>query len=720
MGQNQKKQMHYLSLSKSWPLLVVMGINFVLAQSDPAAAQQPNIALSTNALIADSVYKNEFNKDSISTDSLETKIGQVFRRVKQRVWVEDSYEYVSHLPSKDFEDGWLAIYYSHQYHSNASAWSSLGYSTSSRGLAFQFMSGNQLKREDISLYGGMELGWQFFDHSPVDSIVVNLTNKKLAKTYVVSRTTDLLMRWHYEYSNYRIKPYASIAVGARMMRTQQKVEQLSKDTFYEKSNNHRMSTRSTAIGTFGLGVKYMINPRIQLDVRSEWTLGSNKVEVVDFNNRNLEGLLYEPKRVKQSLNSGQFKVGIALNIAQTSETRTVLFEKGHYEYECLNLVSNRNSNVIGVACNTTNQGRSEDSTLACNTTKLQASSDSFGYKKVVVQSYWVDDYYDYRNVVPGRTLINSSLAVHFVQLNLSNPSEWKSMGYQESIPGVSLQFLSSNKSIKRDWGLYFGGDIGLHVWDKSARDTLFLNSATIDAGYHFDRSMSGDMRLRTIVEFNPLVRLVPYATMAFGVRMFDMNSNVKGILSSTQFESDNQDKVSAVTAAFTTGYGGRVKLTNHIHLDIRQEWSFALRKFTTHPYGEFNDPSRKKKLSLNTNQWTVGLIFAIGSGSREYAKIQEGHQKDVTAELYCNYNLDSTSNVSNSYLSIAEIDSLQPCDSNSNPNIINQGNPTRNDPNPIIRSGSSTTNKPSNQKPNRSSKKEFPGVRKKVPRKITW
>jgi len=672
---------------------------------------------SAAVLVADSMHKEVASPDSMAKDSGVLETNQEIRSIRQRQWVEDSYENVAHLPSKDFESVNLGLYYIRQM--NSDAWSALGYNSISHGFAIQLMSGNRLKGENYSLYGGAEFGVQYFNHSPLDSIVVNLTNHKLAESFIRSRTTDLAMRWQFEYSGRRIKPYSSVSAGVRLMTTQQKVSQIDVEGIYDPSNVHSISNRSAAVGCFGLGAKFMISPWLYLDVRKEWSFGSNKVAVVDYNNVNLEGVLYAPDIQKMSFNSSTYKIGVVFNFGK-KDTRTLLDQEAHFEYSCIDIASQKSANSMQVVCKDQRQIESYSAENECNTTENDESSDSFRYEEVVTHSYWVDDYYEYRNIVPGHDFSNGSLALHYMKLNHVNPSGWKSMGYQDSLGGLSIQFMSKNLTSRRNIGLYFGGDIDVHFWDKSETDTLFINSTNIDAGYGFDKSTSGDILLRTIVEFNP-ARIVPYATAALGLRLFDMNANVKGMLNSREYESNFQDRTSLKTAAFNVGFGSRIKLSQFIHLDVRREWTFALSGFNVLPLGEYMDPSREEKLSFHTSQWKVGLIFDMSIGNREYALVEPGHQKNITSELYYNHFLDSLTQEENTYLSLTELHSLQPCDSNMMPNVNYRRERTRDDPNPQIIYHEDHPAEQIKSKPSQPSrKKPFPGVRKKEIKVIDW
>jgi hypothetical protein len=207
-----------------------------------------------------------------------------------------------------------------------------------------------------------------------------------------------------------------------------------------------------------------------------------------------------------------------------------------------------------------------------------------------------------------------------------------------------------------------------------------------------------------------------------------MNKNVKGMLNSTEYESNYEARASNGTAGGSFGYGGRVKLSKFIHLDVRQEWTFALTKFRILPLGEYDDPSGEVKLSLHTKQWKVGLIFDMSFGHREYALIEPAHQVIDGSEVLCNYDLDSPSQSPSSYLSLSEIKTMEPCDSNLNPNINHKIYPTTNDPTPRSTMSNSTYVDPVEEKkstttiktktPNR--KKPFPGVREKEEKKIDW
>ncbi len=271
------------------------------------------------------------------------------KNVVSKYWVDTTYTYLYHPPSRDIEDGWIGLYYTNQQLTDAYDWERIGRHTETHGFNLQFMSGNILPGENFAIYAGIDWGMQFYGRSESSEVLINSVNEDRGLTFLRSHSNDLYFSGQIEWAQFPIVPYIHGSAGGRILTTAQTTRALLSSADYESTQENGVHTRAALSTKYGVGAKLRITPRMYLDARYS-IVNSRSVETVDYNNTSFNGLDYDLGRQKLNMNAGQVQFGVVFDVS--SETRTkVIDEPGHWEERTQTLyVDPTDSTKVFVPC----------------------------------------------------------------------------------------------------------------------------------------------------------------------------------------------------------------------------------------------------------------------------------------------------------------------------------------------------------------------------------
>ncbi len=251
------------------------------------------------------------------------------KKVVSRYWVDTTYRYIYEKPSRDIEQGWFGLYFTHQQFTDTDDWDSIGRNRENAGFNIQMMSGNILPGENVAIYGGLDWGMQFLGRSANDEVLLNSVNEDRGLTFLRSHTNDIFVTGHFEYTQFPIVPYFSAGFGTRILTTGQTTRALLSSTEYESSQDNGVHTRAALATKFGLGVKFKLSPRVYLDARYE-LFQTNKINTVDYSTSVYNGLSYDLGLRKMNLSADQFRFGVVFDVSEGTRKK-VVDQPGHWE-----------------------------------------------------------------------------------------------------------------------------------------------------------------------------------------------------------------------------------------------------------------------------------------------------------------------------------------------------------------------------------------------------
>lgn len=304
---------------------------------------QANPHLDLNPAISTAMSSAE--QDVASPDT-----ARFLKTVVSRYWVDTTYKYIQHKPSRDIEEGWIGFYYANQQLSEAQSWTDIGRHPETHGFNLQFMSGNILPGENLAIYGGIDWGMQFYGRSEKSEVIINSVNEDRGLTFLRSHSNDIFISGQIEWAQlHRVVPYMTGSIGGRILSTGQTTRALLPSTEYESTQDNGVHTRGVLASKAGIGMKFRLSPHVFLDARYEW-IQTADVQTVDYNNTAFNGLSYDLGFKKLNMNADQFRVGIVFDLGG-DDYEKVVDEPGHWEETTQTLyVDPSDSSKVYVPC----------------------------------------------------------------------------------------------------------------------------------------------------------------------------------------------------------------------------------------------------------------------------------------------------------------------------------------------------------------------------------
>jgi hypothetical protein len=201
------------------------------------------------------------------------------------------------------------------------------------------------------------------------------------------------------------------------------------------------------------------------------------------------------------------------------------------------------------------------------------------------------------------------------------PENWQSKGYSTSDVKHYLE-----KSQTARGALYAGFGFGFGFLGRGERSNVTLNTNREDSGYTYLKnqvvSMWGKVQYEKRTDLGAIT-LYPFVSVAAGPRIFTTQQDVYTYLTLTDYESPTAN-VAYDRAVFATEFtlGTKVRLGSAVSLFVSQSfWRSTDIDFVDLQASKFNGLAYdlvKSKLSSNTMQWKVGLVFDL-SEARYYS-----------------------------------------------------------------------------------------------------
>ncbi|MBC7424907.1 MAG: hypothetical protein H7321_00110 [Bacteroidia bacterium] len=274
------------------------------------------------------------------------KMSKTEKKVARYTWVDDVYQYVDVPLTGAIDDFWIGIHFTQQY-----SQIKVDSGSNQAGFNLQFMSGNQLKKNDVwGAYGGFDFGMQFYGRTPKSNVVINTVNQDSGFTRLSTISYDFLARAHFEYAKFPIIPYFNAFGGPRLYSTSQRVASYLQLKNNESSSSNNAHTSASLVYGIGVGARVRLTPRLSLDARYEIVRGSS-VKMVDMDQSKFSGLNYNLKYNTVNPAYGQFKVGLIFDLSEMKEEKKLL-TPGHYveSYYDSVYVDPKDSNIRYLPC----------------------------------------------------------------------------------------------------------------------------------------------------------------------------------------------------------------------------------------------------------------------------------------------------------------------------------------------------------------------------------
>lgn len=329
-------------------------------KSVTTVTNKPSVSISTSAsnteskTVAASESEPNFNsksdneptkptKPSVDSFITATKNGKMYKVLTRTTWVPEQYDWVADNSNKTVTDGFIGMHFTAQ--------KDRGGDSSSAGFNLQFMSGNRIYSENWGLYGGLDWGMQFYEKGRKNNVALNNARGDSGFARLRSHSMDFLGRGHLEYARYALIPYINVMAGPRIYATNQQVESYVPLAETESGTSNNVHTSVSMLYGFGAGLRLRLTPVISLDARYEWINGS-KVERVDLNNSNFNGLSHNLRYYKTSPRQDQFKFGILIDLSEPDYEKKIIKE-GYYKVTTIDSlqIDPKDSNKVYLPCN---------------------------------------------------------------------------------------------------------------------------------------------------------------------------------------------------------------------------------------------------------------------------------------------------------------------------------------------------------------------------------
>lgn len=236
------------------------------------------------------------------------------------------------------------------------------------------------------------------------------------------------------------------------------------------------------------------------------------------------------------------------------------------------------------------------------------------FYRMVTRRYETPAYSKYVYSKPSGDIEGFWMGLHFAGQEMKNINEMNAIGQRIRTNGFSIQFMSGNVFRQQvHHASYMGFEWGMQFFKNSDRDTILINSKNLDRGLSHMTSNSHDFLLRWHYEYARF-GVVPYINLGAGFRVFNTDQQLQALMVSTEYESSNQQNVLATGTWLTTvAAGAHVRLSPHVHLDMRYEWMPTGRTDVVN-YGNttFNGSTYqilRQKVDLSSGQFKIGLLF---------------------------------------------------------------------------------------------------------------
>ena len=194
------------------------------------------------------------------------------------------------------------------------------------GFGFSLLSGNLLNTDKgFNLHIGGEINYQFNGSNKytveLDSPFNGKGDVKVSNSSIAFNALGRLV-----YTGYRFEPYAEAFGGLRGFSTTEKISPQAKITNndYQKETNKNVQDAGTIAGGIGLGVQYMVNDWMHIDLGADYSWGSYaRYQVLSKIQQNGNLLNFNTNRTSTDLLLIHLGVVFTLNHIEKTDHRDV-------------------------------------------------------------------------------------------------------------------------------------------------------------------------------------------------------------------------------------------------------------------------------------------------------------------------------------------------------------------------------------------------------------
>lgn len=240
-------------------------------------------------------------------------------KVVKKEWIDPVYEdYYYYDPSGPIKDAWIGGHFTQQ--AKSSDFSDIDY-----GFNFHVLGGNPKPGSSWGLYHGVDWGMMFYGKSGNERTEFSRFTFSNDSGFARLRTnsTDLGYRMQLEYAKHRIVPYVNAGVGLRLLSTKSIIQD------FPSEDRRLVQREASLIGNLALGARIKTNSRFSFDFRYEVMTGT-ALNRVNHNLSSFDGAEYQVVNDRLTPNYGMIKLGIVLDLSESSKKRN-LVKEGYYK-----------------------------------------------------------------------------------------------------------------------------------------------------------------------------------------------------------------------------------------------------------------------------------------------------------------------------------------------------------------------------------------------------
>lgn len=187
------------------------------------------------------------------------------------------------------------------------------------GFNFQIMSHKLVTPGPFAAYVGFDFGAMWTGRGAKSGVALDNSNQDSGFTRLSNHSFDFFARGHFEYTQFRLKPYINVFAGPRVFGTSQYTEAYRHKTDYENSSNNNAYTSASWMYGAGVGARLRISKYTSLDVRYEFMQGT-ETSLVDVDKSTFNGLTYNLSKIRVAPQYTQLKFGFLFDLGAEEET----------------------------------------------------------------------------------------------------------------------------------------------------------------------------------------------------------------------------------------------------------------------------------------------------------------------------------------------------------------------------------------------------------------
>ncbi len=292
-----------------------------------------------------------------------------------------------------------------------------------------------------------------------------------------------------------------------------------------------------------------------------------------------------------------------------------------------------------------------------------------------------------------------AIGMNYSQESWADALSWDSLGRYQNRGGFDVHFMGRNRATDKGFGLYVGGEFGVHFYGNTQRENVALNTQRQDSAFTY---LSAEMlhfqvNLRTEKAIGPVLA---FAAVTPGVKLMTSTQHVQAYLPLVETVSSSSNNTHSSAAAYLALETGlRWRLNSWFSLQgsywSSQGSNLGLLDLSQSPFNGLRFDAPVWRVATHQQGFKVGMVFDLSTSSPYSATSPSSERVEVIRYMPC------------------------PCcpkDSQSaSPNLTPAPVPKTNDI--LLEPSSGNEDEPSERRPSRSSgsvpapvQKPFPGI----------